>query len=189
MRKCKRNLDQKYDIICPMKGWQEYAIVIALGLLVSLVTTVFLFWRSDDNPIVIPTPPPAPSSPPPVVTLPDREEKPIILTSPDNEAVYDNKAISIAGEASPGALVVLFVNTKNFVVTADARGDFRLDVNLDSGSNVIKATMVDDRGVAHTDERLVVYTNKSLEEILLTEEELHEAVEQKPEDETPEDEA
>ena len=162
-----------------MKGWQEYAIVIILGLLVSFGVTAFLFVRSDRNPAAIPTPAPVSLSPEPVTSLPEKQVAPIILTSPEDEAVFDNKAITIAGEASPEALVVVFVNQKNFVVTSDKNGNFALDVNLESGSNAIRAVMVDDQGATYSDNRLVVYTNKSLEEILLTQEEFEEMLQEK----------
>ncbi len=162
-----------------MKGWQEYAIVVILGLLVSFGVTAFLFIRSDRNPTALPTPVPLPVSPEPVTTLPEKQTAPIILTSPEDETVFDNKAITIAGEASPEALVVVFVNQKNFVLEANKNGDFTLDVNLESGSNAIRAIMIDDAGNTFSDERLVVYTNKSLEEILLTQEEFEEMLQEK----------
>lgn len=145
-------------------------------MLVSLVATVFMFWRSDRNPIVIPTPIPKASSVP-MTELPAKPREPIQLTSPENEAVFDNKAITIAGEASPEALVVIFVNQKSFAIDADRTGKFTLDVNLESGSNQIMAAVVDENGETFWDKRLVVYTNKSLEEILLTDDELEKEIE------------
>ncbi|MBQ6450076.1 hypothetical protein IJJ08_04230 [bacterium] len=155
-----------------MKNWQEYTLVVVAGIVVALIATVMIFWRNNHDAIVIPTPPPAPSTPPPVVSLPDKVSAPIIITSPDNETVFDTKQITISGEASPSALIVLFINQKHLVITADEQGNFAQTVNLDSGSNLIQATVVDDHGQSFSAERLVVYTNKSLEEILLTEEEV-----------------
>ena len=159
-----------------MKNWQEFTLVVVAGVVVALVATVMFFWRSNHDAIVIPTPPPAPLTPPPVVSLPDKISEPIIITSPDNETVFDTKQITISGEASPSALIVLFINQKHLVISADEQGNFAQTVNLDSGSNLIQATVVDDQGQSFSAERLVVYTNKSLEEILLTEEELQEVV-------------
>jgi len=164
------------DIIGHMKNWHEYLIVVILGIVVSLIVTVVMFWRSDGNQIIIPTPPPRPATPPPVTQLPDMRSRAIQLTAPADEAVFDNKALTITGEATPGSQVVVFVNQKNFVIKADDKGDFTLDVNLESGSNEIVAAVIDEQGDTFWDRRLVVYTNKSLEEILLTDEELQDEI-------------
>lgn len=68
--------------------------------------------------------------------------------------------------------MVIFVNRKNFFTTADENGNFSLDFNLESGSNIIEAVAVDENGNSYSDTRLVIYTNKSLEEVLLTEQEV-----------------
>ncbi len=164
--------DRSCDIIWEMKNWHEYVIVIVLGIVVSLIATTVIFWRSSGKQITIPTPPPKPASPPPVTQLPDMRSKALRIITPEAEAVFDNKALTITGEATPGAQVVVFVNQKNFVITTDQNGNFSLDVNLESGSNEIVAASVSSDGLTHWDRRLVVYTNKSLEEILLTDDEL-----------------
>lgn len=148
--------------------WQEYGLVIGLGLLVAFIITLIMYLRARPT-----TPDASPSpTPTPVTSLPDKQNEPIEFIDLENESVFDNKSITVAGHTFPNLPVVIFVNQKNFVTTSDEQGNFSLDINLDSGSNLIIITTVDEQGQSYSDQRLVVYTNKSLDEILLTDEEL-----------------
>ena len=72
----------------------------------------------------------------------------------------------------PNLPVIIFVNRKNFFTTSDNQGYFSLDFNLESGSNLIEAMVVDDQGRSFKDSRLVIYTNKSLQEVIVSETEV-----------------
>ena len=168
-------INYAYDIISLMasnnRRFHEYAVVVFLGLLVAFGVTMFMYWRSQRQSTTIPSATPTPS-PAPITELPDKPVEPLTIASPDNEAVFDSKTITVTGHTFPQLPVVIFINQKNFLVTSDENGDFSLDVNLDSGSNMIQVTSVDNQGQSFSAERLVVYTNKSLDEILLTDDEV-----------------
>ncbi|MBQ6437892.1 hypothetical protein IJJ12_00745 [bacterium] len=159
--------------------WSEYAIVIGLGLVIAMGITLFLYWRDDSTPGTTPTPTPAASAPP-VTQLPDKQAAPIEFLVPEDQSVFEQKALTVTGHTFPDSPVVIFMGEKDFLVYSDATGAFSLDLNLDSGANQLTATVVTPDGESFSDSRLVVYTNKSLEEILLTEQELLEADQQQP---------
>ncbi|MBQ6436358.1 hypothetical protein IJJ27_02215 [bacterium] len=156
---------------------KEYLIVIGLGLLVAFGVTLFLYYHSSDNlpPQATPTPTPAP-----ITELPDKKSNPLTLDNLENESVFDTKSLTITGHTFPNLPVVIFINQKNFITDSDEFGNFSFDVNLESGSNLIQVTSVDQGGQSYSQERLVIYTNKSLDEILLTDEELKNAQSETP---------
>lgn len=151
------------------KPGREIAIVISLGLLAALVITLIIQYRFKQNQPL--TNPPSPS-PTPLMELPEKTPPPIELTNLEDETVFENKSLTITGHTFPNLPVVIFVNSKDFVTTADDQGYFSLDFNLESGSNYIEAMVVDDQGRNFSDSRLVIYTNKSLQEIIVTETEV-----------------
>lgn len=151
------------------KPGKEIAIAISLGLLAALIVTVIIQYRFKQNQPL--TNPPSPS-PTPLMELPEKTPPPIELTNLEDETVFENKSLTITGHTFPNLPVVIFVNSKDFVTTADDQGYFSLDFNLESGSNYIEAMVVDDQGRNFSDSRLVIYTNKSLQEIIVTETEV-----------------
>lgn len=150
---------------------KEISLAIILGILVALGITFFIYQKnqaivSED----IPSTTPSPTS---VETLPEKEAAPIAITFPEHEAVFEDKALTITGTSTfPNAPIVIFINQQDFFTQSDNSGNFSLTANLESGSNIIVATIVDDQGVDHSDQVTVVYSNKSLEETLVSEEEI-----------------
>jgi len=146
---------------------KEVLWAIIFGLLVALGIT-FIVYRQQ-NQIVLTVASPTPTT---LTELPTKLDEPLTITSPENESVFEEKAITITGSTSPNLPIVIFVNQKDFFTQSDADGNFSLNVNLESGSNQIMATTVDDYGVSYSDQVLVIYTNKSLEETLVSDEEI-----------------
>jgi hypothetical protein len=150
---------------------QEISVAIVAGLVIASIITMIIYLSQNRST----TPTPATTATPtatPTTTLPDKPPTPIEFTGLVNETVYDHKSITVTGHTFPNLPIVIFINQKDFFTQSDAAGNFALDINLESGSNVITATVVDQDGSTYTAEILLVYTNKSLEEILLTEDEL-----------------
>ncbi|MDO5561634.1 MAG: hypothetical protein Q4G02_02570 [bacterium] len=153
---------------------KEILLVIALGICVALGVTFFIYQKQQNNNEL--NSPIASASPTAenLVTLPEKPADPINLTFPENEAVFEDKAITVIGTTTANTPVVIFINQKDFFTQSDADGNFQLDVNLESGSNIIKGVIVDENGQQQTNQIIVVYSNKSLEETLVSEEEIKE---------------
>ena len=150
---------------------KEVFLVIVLGILVSLGITFFIYQKqqTDQNTPAATAKPTATEN---LTTLPEKVADPIQITFPENEAVFEEKAITITGTTQANLPIIIFINQKDFFTQSDGAGNFSLDVNLESGSNIIKSVIIDDAGTQWSDEVLVVYSNKSLEETLVSEEEV-----------------
>jgi hypothetical protein len=149
---------------------KEIMIVVCLGLVIALIITAVLYWRSSRE--RLPTTSVTPTATP-MTALPEKTPLPIEFLSPENESVFTSKEISISGRTFPNTPVVIFLgDTKSFVTQSDHEGNFNFDLNLESGSNILEAIVVDEFNHSYSDTRSVVLTTKSLEEILLTEAEV-----------------
>lgn len=150
---------------------KEISLAIILGILVALGITFFIYQKnkvSTPEEIITVT-----SSPTPVATLPDKQTAPIAITFPEHEAVFEDKAITITGTSTfPNTPVVIFINQQDFFTQSDNNGNYSLATNLESGSNIIVATIVDDQGKDYSAQITAIYSNKSLEETLVSEEEI-----------------
>ena len=94
------------------------------------------------------------------------------ITSPTNESVQTEATIQISGTAIPDNFVVIFVNDIEEQILADSNGNFTLSASLETGSNVLDAYTVSEEGDTHHDQIIVIYTNKSLEENLVSDSEV-----------------
>ncbi len=148
---------------------KEIFITIGLGILTAL-GIIFFVYQSNKN--RQPTTPPLSINSPEIVTLPEKPKPMVSFTFPENESVFENKAITVQGEASPHTPVIVFVNRQDFFTQSDESGNWSLDLNLESGSNLLVATVLDEKGQSFSDKRLVVYSNKSLEETLVSDQEI-----------------
>lgn len=151
---------------------KEVLLAIILGVLVALGITFFVYQKTKTSPTEATSPSPLATTAP-INTLPEKETSPLEITFPENEAVFEDKAITITGRTTFANIpVVIFINQKDFLTQSDIEGNFSLDVNLESGGNVIVATIVDEQGSNHSQQIVAVYSNKSLEETLVSEEEI-----------------
>lgn len=88
----------------------------------------------------------------------------LVLHSPEDETIVDTQEIPIAGDTEPNNFVVIFVNEEEFITTADETGAFSISAELESGSNVIIVYSIDEDGNQTVEERVVVYSTRSLTE-------------------------
>lgn len=150
---------------------KEIMLAVILGIFVALGITFFIYQK---NQLAAPTETfKATPSPTPVDTLPEKQVAPITISFPESEAVFEDKAITIIGNSTfYNAPVVIFINQQDYFTQSDNNGYFSLAANLESGSNIIVATIIDDQGQDYSSQVTVIYSNKSLEETLVSEEEI-----------------
>ena len=70
-------------------------------------------------------------------------ETSINITSPENNAVLSNSKISIKGDTKPNSLIIISTSTKTFNGKANANGIFSVNIELESGFNLIKINSID----------------------------------------------
>ena len=67
----------------------------------------------------------------------------INITSPENNIVVSNSKISIKGNSTPNSLIVISTPSQTFNGKTDTNGIFSIDIELDSGINLIKIDNID----------------------------------------------
>jgi hypothetical protein len=67
----------------------------------------------------------------------------IKITSPENNVVASNSKISIKGNSTPNSLIIISTPSKTFNGKTDTNGIFSIDIELDSGVNLIKIDNID----------------------------------------------
>lgn len=81
----------------------------------------------------------------------------LILSSPEDESVQTSASVTIAGTTLADSFVVIFVNNKENITTADQSGNFSIATQLDSGSNIIRVHSLQEDGTIFQTERTVIF--------------------------------
>jgi len=144
---------------------KEVVVAILIGLTLGLVVTYGVY-RARTSLLNLPatqttgeTPSPTPSSSP---------HNTLTLLSPSDESVQNTKDVKVTGTTDPDATVVIFVNDKVQVTTADKSGNFSLQTQLNSvngGSNVITVRTIDENGNTAEEQRTVIFDTVPLEDL------------------------
>jgi len=101
------------------------------------------------------------------------------IVEPLNESVSVESDVNLVGVAFPDQLVIVFINEDDQIITADAEGNFELPIKLESGSNILSVHAINpETSVTISDQITVVHSNKSLEETLVTDQEVKAAAQQ-----------
>lgn len=96
----------------------------------------------------------------------------LILNSPANEIIQAETTTSVSGTTLPNSFVVVFVGNVEKITTADESGNFSVEVELESGANIITVVVLDENGrsislnktVIVSDEPLIEEATQSAEE-------------------------
>lgn len=92
-------------------------------------------------------------------------ESTLSITSPEDEIITDNQQLTITGTTTPNSFVVIFVNDNDTITTSDGTGNFSIEAELETGSNIILIHSLDEDGDSTIQERTVIYsTIKLIEE-------------------------
>lgn len=130
---------------------KEYLLTIILGAILGFGVTGGYFALNKNNikkntAIVSPTPTSTDTqmSTQISVTPAISENKSAInIISPEDNTVLSTSKTSIKGDAKPNSLIVITTSTKTYSDKANSNGVFSIDVDLDSGINLIKISSID----------------------------------------------
>ena len=70
-------------------------------------------------------------------------ESSINITSPENNSIVSNSKTSIKGDSKPNSLIIITTPSKTFTGKANANGVFSINIELESGFNLIKINSID----------------------------------------------
>jgi len=86
----------------------------------------------------------------------------LILNSPANEIIQTETTTSVSGTTLPNSFVVIFVGNVEKITTADESGNFSVEVELESGANIITVVVLDENGRSISLNRTVIVSDEPL---------------------------
>lgn len=131
---------------------KEFLLTIFLGALLGFGVTGAFFALSNKNKTatpsnmeISPTPTTADQMSTQVTTTPAASDNnsSLKITSPEDNSVLSDSKISIKGDSQPNSTIVISTPSKTFNGKANSNGVFSIDIELDSGINLIKINSVD----------------------------------------------
>ena len=84
------------------------------------------------------------------------------ILSPEDETVQEAKSVKVAGNTTPNAYVVIFVNDLPSITQADETGNFSKEVALNSLTNIITIHSIESTGETSVTQRSVVVYDQEL---------------------------
>jgi len=138
------------------------AIIIGFGLGLVITLGIWVANRSLKN---LPSATPEPTSSPAVNTQPATVSSgplALAITAPIDEALVATNKVTLTGKTAPGAVATIVYEDNQTIVTADAKGDFTLDVPLVAGYNVITVTAFNAAGQSATQSLTITYSTAKI---------------------------
>lgn len=129
---------------------KDFILAIILGAILGLgVTGAYYAVHKNNTPTSPSTISPTPTihqsideiSPTP--TISETKKTSINIISPEDNSVVSTSKISIKGDARPNSVIVVSTPSQTFNDKANANGVFSVNVELDSGFNLIKISSID----------------------------------------------
>lgn len=136
-------------------------LTVLVGLIIGLIITFGIYRAQtaqvpDDSGLTTP-------SPTPVGNVSTDTTGTVVLHSPEDEQIVDSNTITIAGTTQPNMYIVIFVNDEETITNADSSGNFSVQKEIDSGSNVIVVQAIAEDGTVTKIERTIVYSTVDIE--------------------------
>ena len=149
---------------------KELFLAILLGSLLGFGLTGSYFALKPKKPATIittitPTPiissnlSPSPVNPSPTETLDGFK---IIIDSPDNQSITATSKTKLTGSSSADSTIIVQTSTRNYQTLTNKNGDFSLEIDLESGSNLIKITAIDSELQQAETSLLVTYSTAKI---------------------------
>lgn len=143
---------------------KEVLIAVVLGIIVGLVITFGMYTANTAiqrkaQQIKDASPTPTPSS-----ESQNEQLSSIIIYGPEDNMLTDKDKVQLSGSTDPNATVIIFVNDKETVTLADAKGNFSVELSLVGGSNIITTIVIDANGKQNQDQRTIVFSTASLDD-------------------------
>lgn len=139
--------------------FKEITLAITLGALLGFgLTGGYLASQKSKRTARQPVPTPAINQTSPAPTSSSSENKivddikidntsnpdsSLIISSPKNEDIVANSLLEIIGSATPNSQIIVNTSLKHFQTTASDKGEFKMEIDLESGLNSIQVDAFD----------------------------------------------
>lgn len=142
---------------------KEILISIVVGLIFGLIITYGIYTAStalrnkelSSSSDVLNESSPSPET---------AEDTNLVIHNPEDESVQDTEEVRVAGTTIASSFVVIFINDQETIITADESGNFSIESELETGSNIISIFALDEDGNTLSKELTVIYSTVSLED-------------------------
>jgi len=127
---------------------KEFILAIIVGAVLGLgLTGGYLTMHQKNKPIkrnesVITEPTLIPTSTDQNLNA-ENENNSIEITSPENNSLLASSKTTITGTTTPKSNIIIATSTDTFTGKSDEDGNFEIDINLDTGLNIIKISSID----------------------------------------------
>lgn len=141
---------------------KELFLAIFLGLFLGFALTgsVLGLLKSKKTPTnTRPTPTLAATTSPSLSTSPSPSTEATVnltVTSPVNDSLVDTKNITLKGQTSAQATIIITLNDSAQTATADQSGNFEIPLTLDTGINLIQVVAVDSNHITSAEQKLTI---------------------------------
>jgi hypothetical protein len=151
--------------------FKEIILAIILGTLLGFGLTggYFAIKKSPSNSTANITPtisivksgPTSIISPTPTEVL-DSSDNQITIDSPENESIVSNSKLAIKGSTNSKSTIVITTSTKNYTTHADNAGNFSIEIDVETGTNLIQIDSIDSNDNQSTTKLLITYSTAKL---------------------------
>lgn len=144
---------------------KDIILAIILGSLLGFGLTggYFAIKKSSPNnhpqtivPTLIPTPNNLTVTP--TADILTTQNNQITVTSPQNQSIVSNSKITVKGATAPNSYLIITTPVKSYYAQSDPAGNFAVDVEINSGANLIDLNSFDSQDIQATSTILVTYS-------------------------------
>lgn len=86
----------------------------------------------------------------------------ISILSPENESLIDTPTVELVGKTSPLSIVVIIAEEDEVILRSSEQGDFKTEVDLIGGENIIEITAYNNEGEEARTELMLTYTTADI---------------------------
>jgi len=149
---------------------KELFLAIVLGALLGFGLTGSYFalkpQKNNQTPSPAITSAPATTSISPSIVSPTPTEPSnslkVSIESPLNQSIVAVSKIDLRGSSGPEVSLIIQTPTRTYQATTDKNGDFSIEIDLESGANIIKVTAVDSELNQADTTILITYTTAKI---------------------------
>lgn len=146
---------------------KEVLLAIIIGIILGLIIMAGAKFNSiknlitaeNSNPEILDTVSPVPTTTPTPTPEPALA---ISILSPENESLVDTSPVELAGKTSPLSTVVIIAEEDEVILRSSEQGDFKAEVDLIGGENIIEITAYDSEGREAKTELILTYTTTDI---------------------------
>lgn len=90
----------------------------------------------------------------------NKNENILSINFPMDESIVNKRTIEVKGKTNPSNTIIASSNLDDAVATPDTNGDFSVDLDIDTGANIITIRSIAPDGTQTETQRIVTYSTE-----------------------------